>query len=197
MMHAAMLPKPERGKGGPARRTGWIANALTISRIFLSLLLPFLKPMQTAFMIVYAVCGATDALDGFAARKTHTQSSLGARLDSLADIIMIAAIILSLYPVIRLPQGAVILIPAIAAIRIASATVSRVKHKAFASLHTYANKLTGFLIFLFPFLIMVLKPAIAVWIICGAAALSAAEELLIQTSSKTLNLDRKSFFSKE
>jgi CDP-diacylglycerol--glycerol-3-phosphate 3-phosphatidyltransferase len=179
------------------KRYGWIANALTVSRIFLSILLLFLKPLQSTFLAVYAVCGVTDALDGFAARKTNTQSKLGARLDSLADFIMIAAIIISLYPVIHLPQGSIVWILAIAAIRVAAAIVSWVKHRTFASVHTYLNKLTGFLIFLFPFLIPVLAALVPVWIVCGTASLSALEELLIQISSKTLNLDRKSIFIKE
>ncbi len=179
------------------KRSGWIANALTVSRIFLSLLLPLLAPMQAAFLAVYAVCGATDALDGFVARKTHTQSKLGARLDSLADFVLITAMVIALYPVIHLPQGTIVWILTIAAVRIAAAVVSFLKYKTFASLHTYSNKLTGFLIFLFPFLIPVLAPSVPIWILCGAATLSAAEELLIQISSKVLNLDRKSIFSKE
>lgn len=179
------------------KRPGWIANALTMSRIFLSLLLPLLAPLQMPFLFVYAVCGITDALDGFVARRTHTQSKMGARLDSLADLLMIAAVIISLYPVILLPQGAAVCILAVAAIRIAAANVCWVRHHVLASLHTYSNKLTGLLIFLFPFMITVITPAVPVWIICGAAAVSAVEELLIQIRSKLLNLDRKSIFSKE
>jgi CDP-diacylglycerol--glycerol-3-phosphate 3-phosphatidyltransferase len=178
------------------KRFGWIANALTVSRIFLSLLLPLLTSLQTSFLIIYALCGVTDALDGFVARKTQTQSKLGARLDSLADFVLITALIISLYPVIHLPQGAAAWILAIAATRIAAAIISWMKHRIFAFLHTYSNKLTGILIFLFPFLITVLSPAVPIWIICGAATISAVEELLIQVSSKTLNLDRKSIFSK-
>ena len=176
---------------------GMSANALTISRILLSLALPFLAPLKAAFLAVYAVCGITDALDGFVARKTHTQSKLGARLDSLADLVLIAALVVSLYPVIQLPQGAVVWIPAIAGIRLAAAGICFVKHGTFASVHTYANKLTGLLIFLFPFLVLILAPKVPVWILCVAATLSAVEELLIQISAKSLNLDRKSIFSKE
>jgi phosphatidylglycerophosphate synthase len=179
------------------KRYGWIANSLTVSRIFLSLLLPFLAPLQTAFLLIYAACGITDALDGFVARKTHTQSKLGARLDSLADLVMIVAIIISLYPVIQLPQGAVVWIFVIAALRIAAATVSWVRHKTFTSLHTYSNKLIGFLIFLLPFMIPVFASSVPIWILCGVATLSAMEELIIQLRSTTLNLDRKSIFSKE
>ena len=179
------------------KRSGWIANALTVSRILLSFLLPFLTPLKTPFLLVYAVCGITDALDGFIARRTHTISKLGARLDSLADLVLIASIIISLYPVILFPPGTIVWILVIATIRIAAAAVSRVKFKTFASLHTYLNKMTGLLIFLFPFMIPVFSAALPIWIICGAATVSAVEELLIQTTSKSLNLDRKSIFSKE
>ncbi len=179
------------------KRPGLIANALTVLRIVLSMMLPFLKPLQTAFLLLYAVCGATDVLDGYIARKTHSQSNLGAKLDSIADLVLMAALTVSLYPVIRLPAGAVVWILAIAAIRLAAALVSWSKHKAFASLHTWGNKLTGLLIFLFPFFAKILEPAVPVWVLCGAATLSAVEELMIQMASSTLDLNRKGIFAKE
>ncbi len=179
------------------KQPGWVANALTILRIVLSISLPFLPRLQTPFMLVYAVCGITDALDGVIARKTHTQSRLGARLDSAADFVLVMAMIVSLYPVVVLPPGAIVWIAVIAAIRISAAGVSYVKHGVFASLHTYANKATGFLIFLFPFFILIFAPAALLWILFSAATLSAIEELLMQINGKILNLDRKSLFSKE
>jgi CDP-diacylglycerol--glycerol-3-phosphate 3-phosphatidyltransferase len=179
------------------KQSRWIANALTVSRIILSLLLLFLVPLGTAFLTVYAVCGVTDILDGFIARKMHAQSNLGAKLDSIADFVLAAAMIIVLYPMIILVPGAFVWIVFIAAIRIVSALVAYVKYKAFASLHTYANKLTGLLIFLFPFFMDRYALAAHVWILCGVATLSAMEELIIQIRSTKLNLDRKSIFSKE
>jgi len=179
------------------KRFGWVANALTVLRIILSISLPFLPPLQTSFMLVYAVCGITDALDGVIARKTHTQSKLGARLDSVADFILVTAMIISLYPVVMLPKGAIAWTAVIAAIRFLAAGVSFVKHRTFALLHTYANKATGFLLFLVPFFLPILAPAVLVWILLSVASLSAIEELLIQISAKTLNLDRISIFSIE
>lgn len=179
------------------KRYGWSANALTTLRIILSIFLPFLPPLQTAFMLVYAVCGITDIFDGFVARKTHTQSKLGAKLDSLADFTLAAAMITSLYPVVKLPAGIIVWILVIACIRFAAAGVALSKYKTVASLHTYANKMTGLLIFLIPFFMPVITTTLLIWILCGIATLSAIEELLIQISSKTLNLNRKSIFAKE
>ncbi len=179
------------------KRLGLLANALTVSRIVLSILLPFLPPLETSFLVVYAVCGATDVLDGMLARKANAQSRLGARLDSAADFVLAAAMLFSLYPVVKVPWEVLFFIAVIAGIRLASAAVSRMKYRTFASLHTYANKLTGILLFLFPFSLKVWKPLVSVWILCGVAALSATEELLIQVRSKSLDLDRKSIFSKE
>lgn len=47
-----------------------MANILTISRIFLSVLLMCTHPLSCSFYILYVLCGLTDAVDGFVARKT-------------------------------------------------------------------------------------------------------------------------------
>lgn len=37
-------------------------------------------------MVLYSLCGVTDVLDGFLARKLHTESKAGEWLDSFADL---------------------------------------------------------------------------------------------------------------
>lgn len=64
-----------------------VANSITVSRILLSLTLLVFSPYSLLFAASYLLCGVTDVLDGFAARKLHTESELGAMLDSTADLL--------------------------------------------------------------------------------------------------------------
>ena len=56
-------------------------------RIALSALLLFLHAGTMAYFIVYLLCGATDIVDGYLARKLKVTSKLGAALDSFADVL--------------------------------------------------------------------------------------------------------------
>lgn len=134
-------------------------------------------------------------LDGFIARRTGACSDLGARFDTVADLIMTVVLFIKLYPVFRLPADIIIWIILIFVIRMVSIITVLVKHKTFAILHTYSNKFTGMLLFLTPILLLYCSSNLWMYVVCSAASLSAAEELLIQLTSKDLLLDRKSMFS--
>ena len=64
-----------------------IANIITVSRILFSLAMILFPPSSVPFAVLYLLCGATDVLDGFVARKLHTESENGAMLDSAADLL--------------------------------------------------------------------------------------------------------------
>ena len=64
-----------------------LANLLTIIRIFLIpvfiILIGYNKPLWA--LIVFAIAGLTDALDGYIARKFNQETLLGKILDPIAD----------------------------------------------------------------------------------------------------------------
>jgi len=67
-----------------------VPNILSASRIvFLPLLYAFaLTGHEIAFVVAYALLGATDALDGYLARRLHQSSEIGKNLDAWADLAM-------------------------------------------------------------------------------------------------------------
>lgn len=171
-----------------------IPNAITILRIFLSLILLFLKPFSPLFLIVYSTCGFTDMIDGYIARKTNSESSLGTILDSISDIVFMSAVLVVLLPVISIPMKILIWIIVIALVKIVSLLISYCKYHTFAILHTYSNKATGFLLFCFPFLYGLINRNILESIICIIASISAVEELIIHITSKELSRNVKGIF---
>ena len=65
-----------------------VPNGVSLSRlVFLPLLYVFaLKNLPTAFVISYAILGATDYIDGLIARTFNQKTDFGKTLDSIADL---------------------------------------------------------------------------------------------------------------
>ena len=79
-------------------------------------------------------------------------------------------------------------------VRLFSLLVVRAKHKTFEILHTYGNKVTGILLFVFPFFLVYGNINLFAYILCGVASFSAVEELWIHLSSRDLQAEKKSIF---
>lgn len=173
-----------------------VPNYISTVRILTSVGLLFVEPFSVLFFSLYLLCGISDVLDGCIARKMDACSKFGQVLDSISDLIFIGIVLLTFIPVINLPFWIICWIIVIAAIRLISIIVGFVKYHQSAFLHTYANKVTGILLFSFPFLFWAIGKEPAAIIICCIASISAAEELLINLTSKILHRDRISIFSK-
>ena len=170
-------------------------NYISFSRIILSVLLLFFRPLSLSFHTIYIICGLTDIMDGYIARKMGTTSRFGDRLDSLADLVMVGVVLIKYYPIVKLTDETFIWIISIGIIRLASVTTAYIKYKTFVILHTYGNKLTGFVLFisliLYPY---INNTTILAYVICIVASLSSTEELIIQVSSNKLQLNKRSIF---
>ena len=125
-----------------------IPNILSASRIALCLPLLLADAMTVPFWVLYVIAGTTDMLDGFLARRWGVEGKFGARLDSLADFVFVLVVGYKLFPWLKLPAALWIMIGVIALVKVSNAISSYViKHKI-EFLHTKANKLTGFLLFI-------------------------------------------------
>ena len=126
-----------------------VPNFLSASRITLCLPLLLVEAMTVPFWVLYVIAGTTDMLDGFLARRWGVESKFGARLDSLADFVFVIVVGYKLFPWLKLPTTLWIMIGIIALVKTVNAISSyvvRQRHSQF--LHTIANKLTGFLLFI-------------------------------------------------
>ncbi len=86
-----MVPESPRDRFDEARLIN-IANALTAARV---LLVPYfayllISGRGKAALVVFAVCGATDGLDGLLARRLKQRTLVGALLDPIADKLLMA-----------------------------------------------------------------------------------------------------------
>ena len=125
-----------------------IPHILSVSRIALCLPLLMVDAMTVPFWVLYVMAGLTDMLDGFLARRWGVESKFGARLDSWADLVFVLAVGYKIFPWLKLPVALWIMIGLIAVVKIINAiSLYRIRHRI-EFLHTKANKLTGFLLFI-------------------------------------------------
>ena len=125
-----------------------IPDLLSMSRIVLCLPLLLVDAMTVPFWVLYLIAGLTDMLDGFLARRWGVESKFGARLDSLADFMLVLAVGYKLFPYLKLSDELWMMIGLIALVKMVNAICSYVVRHRIEYLHTKANKLTGLLLFI-------------------------------------------------
>ena len=163
-----------------------IANIITACRIPGSVLLLFFPAFSSAFYIIYIICGFSDMIDGTIARKTNSTSEFGAKLDTAADFVFVAASLIKFSPTIHIPQWLWIWGAVIAMIKIGNIIGGYAYKKQFISLHTIMNKITGLLLFLLPFTLCFIKVEYSSITVCSIATFAAIQE------SVYIAADRKS-----
>ena len=153
-----------------------IANYISISRAIMAIILLIPETFSTFFYVIYIYCGISDMLDGFIARKLKNTSKIGERLDSIADIIFVIVALVKIIPVLNLSNGILIWIIIIALIKIINVIVAIFIIKKIMLLHTTCNKITGFLLFITPLIIINYNFVILEVIVCIVATFSAIQE---------------------
>ena len=174
-----------------------LPNLISLFRLVLSPALLLFEPFSNRFLLLYVLLGASDFLDGYLARRWGVSSKLGARLDSAADFLFCGILLYLLFNNLCWPMWALIWVGVIVLVRLSSLTISYVRFTQFSFLHTWTNKATGLLLFLFPLLLRLIGQEWTMLILCSAASISAVEEFLISLISNEFDPNRKSIFSKK
>ena len=125
-----------------------LPNVISVLRVAGSIGLLFCDVVGWPFWSLYVLCGLSDILDGWLARRLHAESKTGAILDSVSDIVFVACCAIRLFPVLEIPVWLCIWAGIIAIIKIVNQISALVVFKRFCFPHTLSNKLTGLLLFL-------------------------------------------------
>ncbi len=154
----------------------YLANIITLFRIVCSIWLLLLPVFSIRFYVVYLFCGFTDMIDGAIARKTHSVTEFGSKLDSVADLIFVVVAFVKLLPVISLPNWLWVWIAIIALIKVANILFGWISAKRLVIEHTLMNKITGFVLFLLPLTLSFIELKYSAVVICTVATMSAIQE---------------------
>ena len=132
--------------------------------------------MTLPFWVLYVIAGLTDMLDGFLARRWGMESKFGARLDSLSDFVFVLVVGYKLFPYLKMPATLWMMIGLIALVKTVNAICSYVVRHRIDYLHTKANKLTGFLLFVGMMMIGQSYFITTAWMIACIALFAAIQE---------------------
>lgn len=163
-----------------------IPNMLSILRIPLSLGMIFTRPFSTPFFLLYTLAGVTDALDGFLARKLNACTPSGAIIDSLADIVFFATSLVKIFTAITIPLWLWICLAVIIIIKLANIIIGFITQKKLVLPHTIPNKITGGLIFLFPYALAFADVKYAAIPVCVMAIFAAVYETVVIVGNQSV-----------
>lgn len=156
-----------------------MANIISIIRIICGLSLLFCPTFSICFFVVYILGGVSDMLDGFVARRLHTESEIGAKLDTIADIVFFFVVIIKIICTVDFPLWLLIWIVCIALVKCVNIICGYIICKSFVSLHTAMNKISGIMLFITPLCMGFLPYDLAmIWVVftCVVATFAAVQE---------------------
>ena len=153
-----------------------MANTITFFRIAAGIVLLFCPVFSPAFYVFYIVAGVSDMLDGFVARKINTASRFGARLDTIADFVLVVVCLIKLLPILSIPAWLYIWIGIIALIKVVNIISGFAVQKKLVAVHSVMNKATGVLLFLLPLTIPAVPLRDSAIVTCAAATFAAIQE---------------------
>ena len=153
-----------------------MANIITGSRVLFSLILLFTKTFSTSFYTLHILAGISDVLDGIVARKFKLQSKFGEKLDTVADICFVGATLYKLLSVVKLPIWLWLWICVVVLLKLANIISGFWRKTTFIAMHTFANRVTGILFFLFPFTLPILPVECGAGVVCVIATIAAMHE---------------------
>lgn len=156
-----------------------------------SLRLLVLPPSSYRFSVLYLLCGITDVLDGFAARRLHTESERGAMLDSAADLLFGIAYAVRVLPLLSIPLWVWIWTAIIAVTKITGILIASRKAQKLRMEHSPGNKLTGFLLFLMPLSNCFGAVKYAAALVCMTASATTVGEIRLIGGEKCLLISKK------
>lgn len=179
---------------GSGRRQ--LTDAVTLSRVPIALVMMLAGRRRAALAVAFVVGVTTDLVDGPLARRLGTSSARGARLDSAADAVFVAASAVTAAATIdeaaRPIVGWVSVI--VAGTRLAALVVTRRRFGSWSVMHTRLNKVTGLGLATVTAVALLRgrMPMVALGAVAALAEIAAIEELTIVAGAAAYDPDRPS-----
>jgi len=172
-----------------------IPNLLTLGRILLTPVIVYFilenRPLQA--LILMAIAGFTDMLDGAIAKHFDMRTTVGAYLDPLADKLMLVSTIVCLFYVDEVPLFVFLAVVFRDAIIIGGAALYELVTRRLQMEPTYLSKITT-VVQIFYVLLALLHMAygfpetlmqVAVWITFGCTVASGVQYMVLWTYKAT------------
>ncbi len=162
----------------------YIPNMISCIRIIGALILIiFFKEFSSAYLIIYGISAATDAIDGYLARRFDVCSVVGVVFDTVGDALIGLALVKVLLMKKELEPWFILWLIVTVLLFLTAAIISYVKFGKFSFPHTYFDKLLGCLVASSPFIYVFAKDVLnnvnVLYFIVGAVFFIASIESVI------------------
>ena len=127
-----------------------MANVISCIRILCGVVLAFCNPFSKLFYALYTLGGISDILDGYVARHFGKETGLGAKLDTIADVLFVIVVLQKVFAAVFIPTWLIIWVIVIAIIKCINIVSGFVCMGHFVTEHTVLNKVCGALLFAIP-----------------------------------------------
>lgn len=176
-----------------------LPNILSISRLIISGFLFFPGINPSFFTVLYLYCGLSDVADGYIARRWEAESAIGAKLDSLGDLVFYVLITVLFFTRTRFMEDAIILwlVVFIFAFKLLNVIITKIRFRQWGMLHTIGNKLSGLLVyFMLPLYILLPDTTLIIGLFVIAFVLAVTlEETAILLTADQYDPNRRSLFT--
>lgn len=153
-----------------------IANVVTGCRILCGAGLLLCPVFSGCFYALYLLGGLTDMEDGTIARKMKSISGFGAKLDTAADFVFMAAACIKWLPHMEIPAWLWVWAGGIVCIKFANMVQGITDRTKGIFPHTAANKIAGLLLFLLPLTLPFVDLRFSAPVVCAVTTFSAIQE---------------------
>jgi len=161
-------------------------NSITAVRIIGSVALIFASPFCFGFYVIYALCGVSDMLDGFCARKMQAESKCGEMFDTIADCVFFVVCASVVIANFNIALTIWILIVLSACVKILCLVVEKCKFKKILP-HTTLSKILGGVLFASLFFVNIVNINILLGFVCAFAMCINLFSICFEKTKKTLD----------
>lgn len=134
-----------------------MANIITGIRLICALGLIFYPIFSDGFYILYILGGISDVLDGVVAGALGQETRFGACFDTIADIAFVGVALFKVMSSIIIPTPIIIWVILIAIIKVINIISGFIISGRFVAEHTFLNKVCGVLLFILPFVLVLIS----------------------------------------
>lgn len=183
---------------GVARRR--LTDAVTVSRVPIAFAMLLLPRRSVAVSWLFVLGVATDLIDGPLARRLGTDSARGARLDSGADAVFVAASAVAVVATVDEDPRRIVGRAAgvVCATRLTTLLVTRRRFGTWSVMHTRLNKATGLGLATVAAVALVRRrmPIGVLGAVAVLAEVAAIEELAMVATADEYDVDRSSLLDR-
>lgn len=157
----------------------------------------FVPTLSPLFICFYTMCGLFMIIERLFVKTFDLETEERLKMHGVAEFIFTIIMLVKLlkFVLAYIPEGDFAIIIAVGFLKTVAGFIGVAKFRHRALIRTVLQKIMGAVLYMFPYILMLLHVRIACVLLCVIAGLAASEELICAVLMKKYNPNIKSLFS--